>query len=204
MEPSIYVEESSRSLRELVKEHHRDYAKKGEDIHKLKHWAGSHPDSARPSFNMYVVGAYKSCIDRPIGEAVRIQMRGNTLNSVGVYNRCKLTCLAVDTEWDNWSIKVAKEKANNLAEEGKDTLEQVPEERGEKRQQEKESHPLPKRRKIETADRSIWGEKAVVMELFLNQDSKLVARRMRQAMIQPLIECNLIAKLCSGESWLMS
>ena len=44
------------------------------------------------------------------------------------------------TKWDkkvfndNWSVKVAKEKANFLAEEGKDTLEQVPKERGEKRQ----------------------------------------------------------------------
>ena len=27
-------------------------------------------------------------------------MRGNVLNSAGVYNRCKLTRLVVDTEWD--------------------------------------------------------------------------------------------------------
>ena len=33
MGPSIYVEESSRNLRERAKEHHRDYAKKGEDSH---------------------------------------------------------------------------------------------------------------------------------------------------------------------------
>ena len=76
-------------------------------------------------------------------------MRQNTLNSVGVYNRCKLTRLVVDTEWDkkvfndNRSVKAAKEKANFLAEEGKDTIELDPEERGDKRQEEKEIHPLP-------------------------------------------------------------
>ena len=107
---------------------------------------------------MYVVGPYKSCLDRQIWEAVRIQMRQNTLNSVGVYNRCKLTRLVVDTEWDkkvfndNWSVKAAKEKANFLAEEGKDTIEQAPEERGEKRQ-----HPLPKKIKIETAGGTLSG-----------------------------------------------
>ena len=66
VEPSIYAGESSRSLRECTKEHHRNYDKKGESSHMLKHWAGAHPDSARPSFNMYVVGAYKSCMDRQI------------------------------------------------------------------------------------------------------------------------------------------
>ena len=101
---------------------------------------------------MYVVGAYKSCLDRQIGEAVRIQMRQNTLNSVGVYNRWNLTLLVVDTNWDNWSVKAAKEKANFLAEEGKDTIEQAPEERGEKRQ-----HPLPKKIKIETAGGTLSG-----------------------------------------------
>ena len=52
VEPSIYVGESSRSFREHAKEHHRDYAEKGKDSHMLKHWAGAHHDSARPSFNM--------------------------------------------------------------------------------------------------------------------------------------------------------
>ena len=66
VEPSIYVRESSRNLRECAKQHQRDYAKKGEDSHMLKHWAGVHPDSARPSFNMYVVGAYTSCLARQI------------------------------------------------------------------------------------------------------------------------------------------
>ena len=91
-------------------------------------------------------------MDRQIGEAVRIQMRQNTLNSVGVYNRWNLTLLVVDTNWDNWSVKAAKEKANFLAEEGKDTIEQAPEERGEKRQ-----HPLPKKIKIETAGGTLSG-----------------------------------------------
>ena len=58
-------------------------------------------------------------------------------------------------------------------------------ERGEKRQQEKKIHPLPKRRKIETASGTVWGEKDIAMgpamepakDLSLYQDSKVVAKR---------------------------
>ena len=51
-------------------------------------------------FHQVVANQYKTCLARQIGEAVRIQLRGNVLNSAGVYNRCKLTRLVVDTEWD--------------------------------------------------------------------------------------------------------
>ena len=37
----------------------------------------------RPQFIQKVVKIYKSCMERQIAEAVRIQLRGNTLNSVG-------------------------------------------------------------------------------------------------------------------------
>ena len=48
---------------------------------------------------------------------------------------------------DNWSIKVAKEKANFLAEKDKDTLEQVPEERGRKGSMRRNVIHFPKREK---------------------------------------------------------
>ena len=64
MVPFIYVGESSRSLRERAKENHRDYAKKEEDSQILKHWARAHPD-------VYVIGAYKSCLDGRIRERCR-------------------------------------------------------------------------------------------------------------------------------------
>ena len=61
-------------------------------------------------------------------------------------------------------------------------------------------HPPPKRRKIEIVGGSVWGEKEVAIEpakeLFLYQDNKVVAKRMRQAKIQPHKECDLI-KSCS-------
>ena len=97
-------------------------------------------------------------------------------------------------EQKNWES--IKENANFLAEEGKDTLEQVPEERGEKMQHEKECHPLPKKRKRETIGGSVWGEKVVVpKELFIYHDSKVVARRIRHTKIQSLRECKLIPKV---------
>ena len=89
----------------------------------LKHWSSAHPNDRRPKFNMFVVKSYKSCLERQVGEAVRIQLRGNTLNSraEGAYNRCKVTRLVVDTEWDRKSF-AANFKASSKSVEA-DTLE---------------------------------------------------------------------------------
>ena len=37
---------------------------------------------------------------RQVREAVRIQMRWVVLNKKGTYNRCKLTKMVVDEEWE--------------------------------------------------------------------------------------------------------
>ena len=105
--PSIYVAESSRSMKERSKEHWRDTNKTSEDSHMVKHWSVAHPDSTKPRFNFYVMRSFKTPLERQVAEAVRIQLRGSTLNSMGVYNRCKLTRLVVDTNWDK---KVFNEK----------------------------------------------------------------------------------------------
>ena len=42
----------------------------------------------------------KTALERQVREAVRIEMRGNVLNKRGMFNRCKLTRMVVDTEWD--------------------------------------------------------------------------------------------------------
>ena len=34
-------------------------------------------------------------------EAGRIEMRGNILNKKGMYNRCKLTRMVIDSEWES-------------------------------------------------------------------------------------------------------
>jgi hypothetical protein len=93
--PSIYVGESARSLKERAGEHQRDYDSMKDDSHMLKHWTAAHGPRDKPKFTQVVVRRVKTALDRQIAEAIRIQLRGNTLNSVGVYNRCRLTRLVV-------------------------------------------------------------------------------------------------------------
>ena len=56
---------------------------------------------------------------------MRIQLCGNVLNSSGVYNRCRLTRLVVDKEWDarvweeSWQGKeIEKELVERLTRSG--------------------------------------------------------------------------------------
>ena len=106
LEASIYVGETSRSLFCRSSEHQRDYKSQKEDSHMIKHWITSHQGQEKPKFIQRVVNKYKSALDRQVGEAVRIQLRGNTLNSLCGFNRSKVTRLVVDKEWDS---KVWKE-----------------------------------------------------------------------------------------------
>ena len=69
-EPSIYVGESSRSLMERSKEHHDDYKKNKEESHMSKHWANSHPGPEKPNFHQYIIGTFKSSLERQVAEAV--------------------------------------------------------------------------------------------------------------------------------------
>ena len=39
-------------------------------------------------------------MERQVGEAIRLEMRKNCLNYIGEFNRCTLTRLTVDREWD--------------------------------------------------------------------------------------------------------
>ena len=62
----------------------------------LQHWGEVHKgDSQKPKFNQFVVSRHESALDGQISEAVRIQHRGQVLNSVGVYNQSKLARLVV-------------------------------------------------------------------------------------------------------------
>ena len=79
---SIYVGESSTCLQERALEHQKDYKKGHEDSHMLKHWVGAHRDQPRLAFNQ----SYKTSLKCHVGEAIRIHLRQNTLNAVGVYN----------------------------------------------------------------------------------------------------------------------
>ena len=67
-----------------------------------------------------------------IGEAVRIQLRGSVLNSVGVYT--KLTRLVVDSDWDRKSFAfqwMDEDKNETLVTDANDDEIEVVEERRE-------------------------------------------------------------------------
>ena len=64
-----------------------------------EHWANHHQGPVKPVLHQYIIGRYKSSLERQVVEAVIIQLRGNLLNSVAFFNRSKLTLLVVDQEW---------------------------------------------------------------------------------------------------------
>ena len=66
-----------------------------------EHLVASHRGEGPPKFNFTVVKSCKSSLERQVREAVRIQMRGDVLNKKGMYNRCKLTRMVVDLEWES-------------------------------------------------------------------------------------------------------
>ena len=108
--PSLYVGESSRSVAERAEEHWKDAENGKEESHMLEHQVASHRGEGTPEFNFRVVKTCKTSLERQVREAVRIHMRGEVLNKKGMYNRCKLTRMVVDQEWENqvwkeaWSI----------------------------------------------------------------------------------------------------
>ena len=66
-----------------------------------KHWSNTHQDGPKPKLIQNVIRSYKFALERQVDEAVRIQMRHNVLNSVGTFNKCKLTRLVIDSDWDS-------------------------------------------------------------------------------------------------------
>ena len=97
----MYVGETARSVSERSSEHWNDLLKKKDETHMYTHWMECHEKEVTcPTFNFRVVKGYKSCLARQVGEAVRIQLRGNLLNKKGIYNRSKLTRMVVDEEWE--------------------------------------------------------------------------------------------------------
>ena len=98
--PSLYVGETARSMKERSSEHWADAESGKEECHMVEHQAMAHQGRGTPTFNFRVVKKCTSSLERQVREAVRIQMRGVVLNKKGTYNRCKLTRLVVDNEWE--------------------------------------------------------------------------------------------------------
>ena len=90
-------------------------------------------------------------------------MRGLVLNSAGVYNRCKLTHLVIERDWDkkvwndSWKAKEeARKEDEELSEAAIKTL--APKPRTEKRSSRQEQISI-KRRRLEDGEKTIvWGE----------------------------------------------
>ena len=108
-------------------------------------------------------------MERQVAKAVRIQLRGQVLNSVGVYNRSKLTRLVINKEWDNkvyeenWKKKTWKEKMlSELTESAGTYLEnEGQKDQSSKRQSDgkMDNSRASKRRKLgETIDEPVWGK----------------------------------------------
>ena len=92
----------------------------------LEHLAVAHREEQVPSFRFRVVKRCKTALERQVREAVRIEMRGNVLNKKGMFNRCKLTRMVVDTEWEKkvweaaWEPRAEQEvNTDSLKEPGK-------------------------------------------------------------------------------------
>ena len=63
-QPSIYVGETARRLKERSAEHHADFQNGSEDSHMLKPVSLNHPETEKVEFYQYVVGQYKT--SRPV------------------------------------------------------------------------------------------------------------------------------------------
>ena len=96
--------ESARSIYERASEHRKDAEDNSEDSHMVKHWRISHPElPIYPAFKFKVIGSYRDALSRQVAEAVRIELRGEVLNSKSEFNRCKLPRLTINR--DDWLFK---------------------------------------------------------------------------------------------------
>ena len=90
-----------RSLFERSAEHWADAEAKKESSHMVEHANTAHRgEEGVPDFKFKIVQSFKTCLERQIAEAVRIQKRGMVLNRRGEYNRCNITRLVLDNKWE--------------------------------------------------------------------------------------------------------
>ena len=114
--PSIYVGESSRTIRERAKEHwsaYRGSQKSKDGSHIYKHQELYHRGE-EPTFYMRTVQFYKSALSRQTAEAVRIARRGGSgsvLNSKSEYNRSFIPRLTVIEEDEVEEMEALEEQA---------------------------------------------------------------------------------------------
>ena len=66
----------------------------------VKHWRISHPELPTPTqFSLHVVVCYRDALSRQVGEAVRIELRGeDLLNSKAEFNRCRIPRMTINKD----------------------------------------------------------------------------------------------------------
>ena len=149
---NLYVGESARSLFERAGEHWEGALGGKEENHMLEHLAISHREEQRPSFRFRVIKKCKTALERQVREAVRIEMRGNILNKKGMFNRCKLTRMVIDSEWEKevWD-EAWEDRPESAVEE--DTLKAS----GKSKSRQEGTNTGAKRARTDTTESS-WGE----------------------------------------------
>ena len=91
----MYVGKTCRSIQERAKEHWGDFESKSGDSHILKHWLSHHGGQGTSKFRIEVIKYCQDALTRQVGEAVRIQYRGQTLNSKSGFNRSGISRLVL-------------------------------------------------------------------------------------------------------------
>ena len=164
---AIYVGETSRSLYERSGEHWDDSKKRDEESHIWKHWQNVHGGIGKPEFKFKLIRSFRDCLSRQVSECVRVQLRGDVLNSKAVYSRCKLPRLVI--EEDSEEEREITDKGSG----GKDEIEMGKLEemmehqrdgnmrlskRGGEMTQEEMTRPRKRFRKAPEDDKDVWGE----------------------------------------------
>ena len=112
----MYMGETSRSLFERTAEHLADAWKRKPDSHIRKHWDEAHLGKDMPPFKFKIVQTFQDCLTRQVSEAVRINLRGDVLNSKSEFSRCSIARLVVDKP--EWEVK-EEERMKNIKEKEK-------------------------------------------------------------------------------------
>ena len=109
--PSIYVGETSRTIKERGEEHWGAAKCRSEKSHMFKH-RELHHGGQEAAFILQPISFHKSALSRQIAEAVRIRRRGGEgaiLNSKAEFSRCRIPRLQLEKEEENEDL-IAKEQ----------------------------------------------------------------------------------------------
>ena len=109
--PSIYVGETSRSIKERGGEHMAVFSST-KDSHIFRHQSMKNPGE-EPEFTLKVASFHKTALERQVGEAVRIRRRGGqgaVLNFKAEFDRCRISRLVLEEQDQELADKLEIEK----------------------------------------------------------------------------------------------